>query len=194
VKRQEDSLCLSAIQTQAHCWADERQEVWQFLVCTTLRGSTWVHRWRNRQETPWGLRFNSTIKQIWVMICIRSNRVKKADVKPERKPSMAIASTPKTTSYPSVTSHPSPAAWLNETVKVCSVLDWSYAVCSEPLEDNAWMFNHFSRIWLDFKKRLGELVRTMHLLQWPSLCKSGHIKWTPMQQQDIFIKTTFKHT
>lgn len=64
------------------------------------------------------------LHQVWV---------KKTDVKPDRKPSMAIASTPKTTSYPSVTSHPSPAAWLNETlcllwteVLLCAANLWSH--------------------------------------------------------------------
>ncbi len=55
--------CCHAVTSTSFCssWADERQEVWQFLVCTMLRGSTRVHWWRNRQDAPWGLRFHSTI-------------------------------------------------------------------------------------------------------------------------------------
>lgn len=51
---------------------------------------------------------------------------------------MAIASTPKTTSYPSVTSHPSPAAWLNETLCKSALFWTEVMLCAA----NLWSHMH----------------------------------------------------
>lgn len=59
---------------------------------------------------------------------------------------MANASTLKTTSYPSVSSHPSPAAWLNDSLCKSALLRTEVTLCADYLRSH---MRESSRIFLE---------------------------------------------
>lgn len=69
--------------SQEHSWADERQEVWQFLVCTTKRKYTGSLMEKQTRRT---LRFKIPFKHLANMgHDLHQVWVKKADVKPDKE-------------------------------------------------------------------------------------------------------------